>query len=71
MLEWPGDPPTLVAWPGLGGTAAYFGMLADGVPFRILALDPPGVSLVSTGPWIACGRTRFASRRSTAGGWWP
>ena len=49
VLEWPGPSPTLVAWPRLGGTAEYFGMLAASVPFRILAELYPVVHADSLG----------------------
>lgn len=75
VLEWPGEAPTFVAWPGLGGTAEYFGMLADRVPFRLAALDPPGVGPVSTsfrtGPrWTGSGGMRSAGGPRAAGRWW-
>lgn len=48
-LEWEGTAPALVAWPGMGGTAEYFELIAEWLPNRILAIDPPGVGPVSRG----------------------
>jgi hypothetical protein len=49
VLDWGGPPPILVGWPGMGGTAEYFGMLRDVVPHRVVGVDPPGVGPVSNG----------------------
>jgi pimeloyl-ACP methyl ester carboxylesterase len=44
VREW-GDPaqPGVLLWPGLGATAAYFASLAEDLPFRAVAVDPPGL----------------------------
>jgi pimeloyl-ACP methyl ester carboxylesterase len=43
IREWgdPGEPGTLL-WPGLGATAAYFAPIAESLPGRVIAIDPPG-----------------------------
>ena len=33
----------------MGGTAEYFGMLRDIVPYRVIGIDPPGVGPTSSG----------------------
>lgn len=48
-LRYLGAGPDFLAWPGLGCTAAYFGLLAEVQPWPILAVDPPGVGPVSSG----------------------
>ena len=44
VREW-GDPaqPGVLLWPGLGATAAYFASLAEDLPCRAAAVDPPGL----------------------------
>jgi pimeloyl-ACP methyl ester carboxylesterase len=44
VREW-GDPaePGVLLWPGLGATGVYFESLVDELPFRAVAVDPPGV----------------------------
>jgi pimeloyl-ACP methyl ester carboxylesterase len=39
-----GDPadPAILLWPGLGSTGAYFAGIAEGLPGRTVAVDPPG-----------------------------
>jgi pimeloyl-ACP methyl ester carboxylesterase len=43
IREW-GDPrePGILLWPGLGATAAYFAPIAEFLPGRVIAIDPPG-----------------------------
>ena len=43
VREW-GDPARsgILLWPGLGSSSAYFDSLADVVPWRGVAVDPPG-----------------------------
>lgn len=43
VTEW-GDPaaPGVLLWPGLGSTGAYFVSVAEGLPGRAVAVDPPG-----------------------------
>lgn len=43
VREW-GDPAEagIVLWPGLGATASYFAAIADSLPGRAVAVDPPG-----------------------------
>lgn len=44
VREW-GDPaqPGVLLWPGLGATAAYFASIAGDLPYRAVAVDPPGL----------------------------
>ena len=43
IREW-GDPaePGILLWPGLGATSAYFASVAEALPGRAVAVDPPG-----------------------------
>jgi pimeloyl-ACP methyl ester carboxylesterase len=43
VREW-GDPaaPGILLWPGLGSTSAYFSSVAEALPGRAVAVDPPG-----------------------------
>jgi pimeloyl-ACP methyl ester carboxylesterase len=43
VREW-GDPalPGVLLWPGLGSTGAYFESLVPRLPYRAVAVDPPG-----------------------------
>jgi pimeloyl-ACP methyl ester carboxylesterase len=43
LREW-GEPelPGVLLWPGLGATGAYFAGIADAMPGRAVAADPPG-----------------------------
>jgi pimeloyl-ACP methyl ester carboxylesterase len=43
IREWgeSGEPGTLL-WPGLGATASYFAPIAEYLPRRVIAVDPPG-----------------------------
>jgi len=43
VREW-GDPaaPGVLMWPGLGSTSAYFAAVAEAMPGRVVAVDPPG-----------------------------
>ena len=43
VQEW-GDPadPAILLWPGLGSTGAYFDGIAEALPGRTFAVDPPG-----------------------------
>ncbi|MGD0811802.1 MAG: alpha/beta hydrolase [Acidimicrobiales bacterium] len=43
LREWgePG-PPEILLWPGLGSTGAYFAPIAEELPGRAVAADPPG-----------------------------
>ena len=43
VREW-GDPagPSILLWPGLGSTSAYFAVVAGSLPGRVIAVDPPG-----------------------------
>lgn len=43
VREW-GDPeePAILLWPGLGATGAYFAAVAEALPGRAVAVDPPG-----------------------------
>lgn len=43
VREW-GDPaePGILLWPGLGSASAYFAAVADAMPGRAVAVDPPG-----------------------------
>jgi pimeloyl-ACP methyl ester carboxylesterase len=43
IREW-GDPgePGILLWPGLGATATYFAPIAESLPGRVIAVDPPG-----------------------------
>ena len=34
--------PAILLWPGLGSTGAYFAGIAEGLPGRTVAVDPPG-----------------------------
>lgn len=49
VLHYAGKPPALVAWPGMGGTAEYFGLLHEDTQCEVWAIDPPGTGPVSTG----------------------
>jgi pimeloyl-ACP methyl ester carboxylesterase len=43
VREWgDADAPGVLLWPGLGFTSAYFYGIADALPGRAVALDPPG-----------------------------
>jgi pimeloyl-ACP methyl ester carboxylesterase len=44
IREW-GEPdaPGILLWPGLGANAAYFAAIAESLPGRAVAVDPPGV----------------------------
>jgi pimeloyl-ACP methyl ester carboxylesterase len=44
LREWgrPADA-GILAWPGLGATGAYFESLAEALPYRMVAVDPPGL----------------------------
>ena len=44
VREW-GDPaePGVLLWPGLGANGAYFESLAPELPYRAVAVDPPGL----------------------------
>jgi pimeloyl-ACP methyl ester carboxylesterase len=43
VREW-GDSagPSILLWPGLGSTSAYFAAVAGSLPGRVIAVDPPG-----------------------------
>jgi pimeloyl-ACP methyl ester carboxylesterase len=53
VREW-GDPgePGVLLWPGLGATGAYFESLVGELPFRAVAVDPPGLG--ASGPIDPC-----------------
>lgn len=49
VLHYPGKPPAVVAWPGMGGTAEYFGLFHEDTGLDVWAIDPPGTGPISTG----------------------
>jgi pimeloyl-ACP methyl ester carboxylesterase len=82
LREW-GEPglPEVLLWPGLGSTGAYFGAVAEALPGRAVAVDPPGFG--GSAPLEPCtfehlvevARTTVSDRGCTAmvghslGGW--
>lgn len=58
VREW-GDPalPGVLFWPGLGAVGAYFASLAQELPYRAVAVDPPGFG--DSEPLVPCNFERL------------